>query len=257
MVDAKHISAVKQLKLLLSIAALCAVGIAAYWSPELLGDDHASEINHGSIRAKTAHLSEDYVTEIGPAERSYDPLTPGVVEYCPLDRLTRPGCAFADLTLSQRRFAQEEGRLPIQVDPPGWQGNREVAILALESVEGSRDYRGWFWNRSHLIADSLGGSAGPENLISGTRMQNVGSTQTGGMSYTETIARSWLDSQTDDSCPLYYAATPQYIGDELVPRSVKVDMRSCDGTIDIGLTVLNIANGYAIDYSTGEFTVDQ
>lgn len=35
-------------------------------------------------------------------------------------------------------------------------------------------YVGDFWNRSHLIADSLGGDALRVNAVTGTRTQNVG-----------------------------------------------------------------------------------
>ena len=199
----------------------------------------------------------DYVIVLGDAERAYEPSAPGVVEYCPLDELGRAACAYGELTPSLRNAAQSAGRQDITSDPSGWpRDNGEELIPALPDVSGSKDYNGWFWNRSHLVADSLGGDAVVENLVTGTRTQNVGSAQTdgqysGGMARTEFMARDYLDSQADDSCPLYYAATPQYQGGELIPRSVRVDMVSCDGSIDIAVEVPNAANGWAIDYATG------
>lgn len=46
-----------------------------------------------------------------------------------------------------------------------------------------------------------------------------------------------------------YVATPLYEGDELVPRSVIVDVRSSDGHIDEELETYNACKGEDIDYS--------
>jgi len=42
-------------------------------------------------------------------------------------------------------------------------------------------YNGYFYNRSHLIADSLGGRSYKYNVVTGTRQQNVGNNGDGGM----------------------------------------------------------------------------
>lgn len=201
----------------------------------------------------------DYYTLLGEAQHDYEVSEPGVVQYCPLDELERAVCAYGELTSSLRADAQARGRQDITVDPAGWGHNSETDIPGLDDVEGSQDYHGWFWNRSHLVADSLGGSPDHENLVTGTRTQNVGSTQShgqyaGGMAYTELMARDYLDSGAGDSCPLYYAATPQYTDDELIPRTVIVDIASCDGSINERVEVYNTANGFTIDYVTGAFS---
>ncbi len=209
---------------------------------------------------KSGALPGDYYTILGGAETPYDAPAPGTITYCPLDSLSRAVCAVGELTSALRADAKLQERQDITVDPSGWpRSNNEVVIPALPQVPGSEDYSGWFWNRSHLIADSLGGDAIKNNLVTGTRTQNVGSTRTGGqyaggMAYTELIARDYLDTGIADACPLYYAATPKYDGDELVPQSVIVDMKSCDGSIDTRVEVYNVANGWAVDYFTGEFT---
>lgn len=197
-----------------------------------------------------AEFNEDYYTITGPAQQEYEPEA-GAVSYCDLDELDRAVCAYAELT--GRDYDERED---INFDPPGFTDNAETDIPALSSVPDSKDYHGWFYNRSHLIADSLGASAVPENMVTGTRTQNVGSTQidgqsAGGMAHTELIARDYIDSGNAKQCPLYYAATPNYDGDELVPRTVTVDIRSCDGDIDERVEVANSANGHEIDYSTG------
>lgn len=201
----------------------------------------------------TADQSSDYYTVIGPAVRLYGDAGP-TVNTCDLDELDRATCAYVELT--SRDKSDSEGDLP---DPAGWpEDNREVDIPALEGVEGSKPYHGWMMNRSHLVADSLGGPEVAENLVTGTRTQNVGSHQVdgqyaGGMAYTEKLARDYIDSGKAASCPLYYATTPEYSGDELVPRTVIVDIVSCDQSIDQRVEVSNTAAGWEIDYTDGSF----
>ena len=135
-------------------------------------------------------------------------------------------------------------------DPSGWGHNEEVSI----ELPNGKYYNGWFWNRSHLLADSLGGHADRDNVITGTRTQNVGSNNQkhpGGMTYTETKARNWLYNNHDGT--VYYSATPIYKDKEVIPRSVVVNVKSSDGSIDECVIVYNYAKGYEIDYNTGEF----
>ena len=48
-------------------------------------------------------------------------------------------------------------------------------------------------------------------------------------------------------------ATPIYVGDELVCRSVMVDMLSSDGLLDLRIEVFNAAKGYSVNYADGSF----
>jgi len=104
---------------------------------------------------------------------------------------------------------------------------------------------------SHLIADSLGGRAFRRNLITGTRMQNVGANDgRGGMAYTERKVVNYLYRHHKAS--VYYSANPVYKGKELVPRSVIVDIQSSDGEINERVIVLyNAAKGFKINYKKG------
>lgn len=245
-----------------AVGALIVVAIAVIVG--LNGEGRLDEVQnpiegtHDRPATEVTAPEDDYYSTIGPAELAYEPSTPGIIEYCPLDELDRAVCAYGALTSSQREDAQARDRQTIDVDPAGWGFNDEVDIPALADIEGSGGYHGWFWNRSHMIADSLGGDPSLENLVTGTRTQNVGSTQTngeasGGMAYTERIARNYLDTEDGDSCPLYYAATPQYSGSELIPRTVIVDIQTCDKSIDSRVEVSNTANDFEIDYATGEY----
>lgn len=224
-----------------------------------LPETTSSPITSADASAEATAMDKDYYTVLGKAQKLYNVSDTGMVSYCDLDELDRAVCAYGELTSTLRKESQARGREDITVNPTGWTDNAEVRIPALVSVPGSNDYKGWMFNRSHLVADSLGGAALHENLVTGTRTQNVGSTQpagqySGGMAYTELIARDYLDAQGSDTCPLYYAATPNYSGNELVPRSVDVDIQACDKSIDQHVVVYNTANGFEINYATGGFT---
>jgi DNA-entry nuclease len=91
-------------------------------------------------------------------------------------------------------------------------------------------------------------------MITGTRPQNVGKNNgKGGMQYTEMKAYNYL--KTHRNGQVYYSAEPNYNENESVPRTVTVNIRSDDGSIDQCVIVYNVAPGYAIDYVTGNFTV--
>lgn len=175
----------------------------------------------------------------------------GEIKYLPLDSLKRPQAAYGYITKEMREQAKARGRQNISVDPVGYAGNNKRVGVRFQE----RGYEGWFYNRSHMIADSLGGDAIRENLVTGTRMQNVGWNKggEGGMAYIEEKARNFLDSAKAQNCPLYYAATPNYVGSEILPRTVTVNAKSCDNTINEQIVVDNNAPGYTINYVTGSF----
>ena len=131
---------------------------------------------------------------------------------------------------------------------------RENPQVELEFADG-QEYSGRLWNRSHLIAFSLGGATDARNIVAGTRAQNVGSNSSAspdGMAYTESLARDWLDSHPDGW--LWYSAEPVYSGDAPICREVVVDLRSDDGTLDMRVRVPNAAPEVDIDYSGGTRT---
>lgn len=190
----------------------------------------------------------NYVYEVGAAVVRHD-ADAGEYRYSDLDSLGRTQEAYAVITHQDRSHAEKRGRthMDSSIKPSGWGHNDRFDI----SLPNGKTYHGYLWNRSHLIADSLGGAMRVENMITGTRTQNVGANDgEGGMGYCETIARDWLDRHANGA--LYYAAMPLYVGDEPVARAVLVDMKSSDGTIDSEYIVYNAAKGCVIDYATGE-----
>lgn len=186
----------------------------------------------------------DYVVQTGAAEFSEQALaaTPGTVEN-EVDMMRRPTDAYANIThqMMTEGSARERDDLP---NPTGWPKNAEVDI---ELSDGST-YHGWLWNRSHLIAKSLGGPDTKDNLVAGTRTQNVGNNDgTGGMGLPETLAREWLANHQDGT--ILYEARPNYLEGDVIPRTVTVDMRTSDGSIDARYVVYNAAKGFGIDYT--------
>ena len=216
--------------------------------------------------ATTTDFSGDnirFYAEAGPAVVVFPDAPTGSVEYLPLDNLKRPQGAYGYLTYGMYTPGKE--REKINFDPVGYAGNnKKVDIVFDANGDGvieknkstnDRAYSGWFYNRSHLIADSIGGNAVRENMVTGTRMQNVGWNKggEGGMAYTEEKARDYLSSPQSKNCPLYYAATPNYVGSELLPRTVTVNIKSCNDSINEQVVVDNVAPGYTINYMTGSF----
>lgn len=147
----------------------------------------------------------------------------------------------------------------------GWGHNQEVDI----EVPGGETYHGWLFNRSHLVADSLGGydhvyapdgtidreksKSERKNLVTATRTQNVGANDgKGGMAFCENIATRYLSKHKDGT--VYYSAIPVYSGNELLPRSVFVDMKSDDGSINMHVETYNAAKGYTINYADGTWS---
>lgn len=188
----------------------------------------------------------NYVVKIGKAKVSGKP-GKGIIRYSKLDKYGRTRRAVGNITYKMVKDSAgwrqdfEEGS-----DPSGWGGNRIVRI----KLYNGKYYKGFLWNRSHLIADSLGGRAFRRNLITGTRMQNVGANDgRGGMAYTERKVVDYL--YLHHKASVYYSANPVYQDKELVPRSVIVDIKSSDGKLNERVIVYNAAKGFKINYKKG------
>lgn len=260
-----------------ALAAACLVGMAALYQsgaayrhadtwPDATvdaevsdrgADEHQDVIADTALRDWSEEEAPDYALDVGGARFEGSGPPAGSVRYSGLDSLGRTGRAEATITCAMVGRARGR-RLPFSddSDPSGWPDHNFRARISF--ADGST-YNGYFWNRSHLIANSLGGDAERHNLITGTRAQNVGANDGGGgMAHCEKAVRDWfygiIDGKTDleaSTATVRYSATPVYSGDELVPRWVIVDMRSSDGSIDTETIVYNAAAGYEIDYSTG------
>lgn len=188
----------------------------------------------------------NYVAYLGTSEFELYPV-PGKYEI-ETDASGRPARVLANVTYDMMKEGSERERDDLP-NPVGWPKNKEVDIITPDGTT----YHGWFWNRSHLLAKSLGGPDTKDNLVTGTRMQNVGANvHPGGMAYAEDKARRFLAQNQSET--IIYQVQPVYYGDEKIPRTVIIDMLSSDGKIDEQLLIYNAQKGFDIDYETGTFT---
>ena len=187
-------------------------------------------------------------SEISELESTYKSLTPDkpVYESRKVKKTNVPTRATVVLnhTSITRQYGNQQS---FYKNPAGYTKNKEIYI---ENPK-YETYKGWFWNRSHLIADSLGGPSEPYNAITGTRPQNVGARDNqGGMRIPESRAYDYIYDNPKKT--LLYDVVPLYFDtNDLVPYAVQVTLYN--GVIRERYITLNIAYGYQIDYKTGEW----
>ena len=155
--------------------------------------------------------------------------------YSPLDALGRCGAAYA--CVGRDLMPTEERGAIGQVKPSGWQ------LTKYDCMDGK-----YLYNRCHLVAWCLSGlNAEERNLVTGTRYMNV----EGMLPYEELVA-SYVEC-TGGS--VFYRVTPDFRGDELVARGVRIQALSlgdAGAAIDLDVYCHNVQPGYSIDYATGE-----
>ncbi len=137
-------------------------------------------------------------------------------------------------------------------NPVAWPKNKKVEIPYLEG----KSYHGWFYNRSHLVADSLGGPAIAYNAVTATRTQNVGGpSNDGGMRIPEELAYDFINelqsNKKEDA--LLYIAKPLYQPNQLIPCAIVVHFENQKHQLNRTFIVFNIANGFTLNYRNGEF----
>ncbi|GAK48698.1 deoxyribonuclease [Secundilactobacillus oryzae JCM 18671] len=167
------------------------------------------------------------------------------------DSLGRASTAKAVLTYKECESSRGS-RQGSPLDPVGWPiDNPRVAITY--QLTG-RTYHGYLFNRSHSIGDSLLGAksyTSENNFTTGTRPQNVGADQNGGMRYAEETAEDYWESHPNTTNTIHYETTPLYHAKEEVPRGSVVDIKSSDGVINTEIVVINSVEGIQLDYSDG------
>ncbi|MDN6108559.1 MAG: DNA/RNA non-specific endonuclease [Lactococcus sp.] len=197
---------------------------------------------------KSPGPTENYYWDNGPAQLSdFETLKTGESKFSSDDK-GRSSSARAILTYDQYK-ASKGARQGKPLDPPNWPAtNPKVAITF--SLTG-KTYHGYQFNRSHSIADSLLGKAAYTsnyNFTTGTRTQNVGANQDGGMRYAEALVEKYWRSHKKTKATVSYQTTPIYQESETVPRGSVVDIKSSDGKLNTEIVVINSAEGLSIDY---------
>ena len=162
---------------------------------------------------------------------------PEGVDLPDLDELGRAGVVSATVTPSTMPAGGEERGSIGMIKPTGWHTVRD------DSIDGK-----YLYNHCHLVAWCLSGlNAEERNLVTGTRYMNV----EGMLPYEELVA-SYVEC-TGGS--VFYRVTPDFRGDELVARGVRIQALSlgdAGAAIDLDVYCHNVQPGYSIDYATGE-----
>ncbi|MCT1174361.1 DNA/RNA non-specific endonuclease [Lactococcus lactis] len=201
--------------------------------------------------AKSAGPTGNYYWENGSARLSgFDAIKAGKYNFNADDK-GRSGVARAVLTYSQ--YEDSKGSRQGQpLDPPAWPSSNPKIAITFSLTE--RTYHGYLYNRSHSIADSLlgeGSYTSKYNFTTGTRSQNVGANQNGGMRYAEELAEDFWKANPNTSATINYQTTPVYNANETIPRGSIVDIKSSDNTLNTEVVVINSAEGLEIDYASG------
>ena len=242
----------KKMAIIVVLIILCAIEIN-----NLITNNKQEQTNNTPTSTSNTNIDElvwdetiapNYYVITGPADFENESLNvkEGTYELWQ-DDLGRPSLVTGNINYSMRKDGAERDRNNLP-NPLGWPKNKQVEITFADGTI----YHGWLFNRSHLLAKSLGGPDTKQNLVTGTRTQNVGNNnEDGGMGHTETEAREWLDKNKDGT--ILYEVEPLYVNNDPIPRAVAVDIKTSDGTIDEHCITYNYAKGFDIDYATGEW----
>ena len=169
-----------------------------------------------------------------PYFKDSDYTTTAFEKYSELDKLGRPGVAFACVGV-ETMPTEKRGKIG-HIKPPGWHTVRYDDLIKDK----------YLYNRCHLIAFMLAGENDNEkNLITGTRYFN-----TEAMLPFEEKAQKYV-KQTKHH--ILYRVTPIYNGNNLVASGVLMEAASVeDKQLIFCVYCYNVQPGIGIDYKTGE-----
>ena len=155
--------------------------------------------------------------------------------YSELDALNR--CGYTMACIGQELMPTEDRGSIGQVKPSGWQ------TVKYDIVDGK-----YLYNRCHLIGFQLTGeNANERNLITGTRYLNIE-----GMLPFENMVADYIKETGNH---VIYRVTPDFQGDEMVARGVRMEAISVEDNgegICFHIYVYNNQPGIDINYATGD-----
>lgn len=203
--------------------------------------DEEREAKKSSVNASPAALVPTYEDKPSVTLNTTSGLAaenaPNSIVLPELDSLGRPGTVEMTVTADTLPAEGEERGSIGMVRPTGWHTVRD------DSIDGR-----YLYNRCHLIAWCLSGlNAEPRNLITGTRYMNVE-----GMLPYETLVASHVKKSGGS---VYYRVTPDFRGDDLVARGMRIQALSLDDdglAVNLDVYCYNVQPSYEIDYATGE-----
>lgn len=204
--------------------------------------------------------TKNYYYEAGQAQiGDFSDIDPGVVKFSH-DAQGRPSVAKGKL-LYDMWLESRGSRQGIPLNPSNGTWPKFNPKVAINFALTGRTYHGYMFNRSHSIADSLAGSnsyLSSDNFTTGTRSQNVGANQNGGMRAAEEYVEDFwkANPKAKNNLNIYvdYRVTPIYNDSEKLPRGSIVDVKSSNGELNKRFVIINSAEGYHINYATGAVT---
>lgn len=202
---------------------------------------------------QSAGPTNNYYWDAGPAVIRPTKLSPGDVQYSK-DNNGRSSLAMGRLTYKMWKDSAGSRQGEPLNPPQGWPRNPKVAITYSLT---NKTYHGYMYNRSHSIADSLAGEqsyTANTNFTTGTRPQNVGANQKGGMRIAEIIVENYWKANPNSPQYVDYQVLPIYNNDETLPRGTIIDIKSSDNQLNKRIVVINDVEEYVINYSNGTFT---
>lgn len=245
----------KSLSLVLLTGALFGGGQLLHAQPATAKTQSASAVASkltSYTNAESAGPTKDYYYLNGKARfGSFAGIKAGGTHFAS-DSRHRSATARAVLTYSEYK-ASQGSRQGTPRDPYKWPSSNPIVAVTYSLTHHT--YHGYLWNRSHSIGDSLLGKksyTSSANFTTGTRSQNVGADQNGGMRYAEEQVEHYWASHPGTKRTVKYETTPVYRGSEVIPRGSIVDIKSSDGKLNREVVVLNSDEGIKINYATGK-----
>lgn len=166
---------------------------------------------------------------------------------------TQGRASTAKAVLNYDEYSNSKGsRQGSPLDPFAWPSNNPIVAITYGLT--GRTYHGYIYNRSHSIGDSLLGEHSYDsenNFTTGTRPQNVGADQNGGMRYAEELVENYWNNHPNTNNTVSYETTPLYKDTETMPRGSVVDIKSSDGSINKEIVIINSVEGINVNYSDG------
>ena len=208
----------------------------------LRGEIIQAKVSHKDIDVNHEDNTLFYTTGKAHVDKQ---LAPQQVQYGELDKLGRTTGVWAVITsdMFEHSLGGEDYPREYKNDPSGW-----------VNTSNKDNYKDGFYHRTQLLGDALGGRLFEENIITGvSSLQDEAhdDKDPGGMHYVVNLVQDYF--LNGGTTHVYYSAVPNYVKDELIPRTITVNIKSGDGKLDQQIIVDNITPGYTIDYKTGKF----
>ena len=169
------------------------------------------------------------------------------IHYARLDSLNRAGTDTA--YLAHKNLANDSLRQEQDVRPTGWHQKRvngeyilnrghEIAYSLSRGITSTGKYSG---------SDDAGDQNNPRNLFTQTQYSNQD---------VQTIFESEVRNALENNEKVVYRVKPIFSGDDLMAKSVQLQAKSTDGSLNFNVDIRNTQPNVTFDYSDGTSAVN-